>query len=278
MKKCWIILGSFLTLAACNDNEQKPQSASAPKDTASQEPADTKRRPNDVQTILSKKQVPVLCYHQIRPFKPGESSRMKGYVVTPEAFAAQMKILKDSGYTSVLPEQLYNHLVYNEPLPEKPVMITYDDTREEHFTIGAAEMKKHGFKGVFFLMTISINRPHYMKAEQLKQLADEGHALESHTWDHHMVTKYVGEDWDKQLVESKQKIEKITGKPVQYFAYPFGLWNKEGIPEIKKRDYKMAFILSSKRDSTEPLYTVRRMIVPGDWTAEGMLKAMKRTF
>jgi len=40
----------------------------------------------------------------------------------------------------------------------------------------------------------------------------------------------------------------------------------------------MAFILSTKRDSTEPLYTVRRMIVPGQWSSTGMIKAMKKTF
>jgi hypothetical protein len=76
----------------------------------------------------------------------------------------------------------------------------------------------------------------------------------------------------------KKRIEAITGKPVTYFAYPFGLWNKEAIPELKKRGYKMAFILSTKRDSTEPLYTIRRMIVPGHWSAQGMLKAMRTTF
>jgi len=268
----------LLWLVACKESDKKGSIKDDPLPPASRKDSAIRKTPNDAQEILAKKQVPVLCYHHIRNFKAGESKRMNGYVVTPQAFAAQMKILKDSGYTSVLPQQLYNHLVYNDPLPEKPVMITYDDTREEHFTIGAAEMKKHGFKGVFFIMTISINRPNYMKAEQLKQLADEGHAVESHTWDHHQVPKYVGEDWDKQLLTSKEKIEKITGRPAHYFAYPFGLWSKEGIPEIKKRDYKMAFILSTKRDSTEPLYTVRRMIVPGDWTAEGMLKAMKRTF
>jgi peptidoglycan/xylan/chitin deacetylase (PgdA/CDA1 family) len=273
-----IIICSLFALWSCNQQEQQAKSTTPTQDTIAAKSPVTKPKPNDAQAILLKKQVPVLCYHQIRQFRPGESKRMNGYVVTPEAFAAQMKILKDSGYTSVLPEQLYNYLVYNEPLPQKPVMITFDDTREEHLTIGAAEMNKHDFKGVFFIMTISINRPHYMKAEQLKQLADEGHAVESHTWDHHAVPKYVGEDWDKQLLTSKEKIERITGRQVKYFAYPFGLWSKEGIAEIQKRDYQMAFILSTKRDSTQPLYTVRRMIVPGDWTTEGMLKAMKRTF
>ena len=117
-----------------------------------------------------------------------------------------------------------------------------------------------------------------MSKEELKQLSDNGHSIQAHTWDHHMVTKYAGEDWVTQFVKPKKLLEDIAGKPVQYFAYPFGLWNKEAIPELKNAGFKMAFILSTKRDSIEPLFTVRRMIVPGTWSPQGMLKAMKSTF
>jgi peptidoglycan/xylan/chitin deacetylase (PgdA/CDA1 family) len=203
---------------------------------------------------------------------------MKSYSVSPVQFAQQMKALKDSGYETILPNQLYNYLAHGGKLPAKPVMLTFDDTDEEQFSIGYQEMKKYGFKGVFFIMTISINRTRYMTKEQLKQLADDGNAVESHTWDHHMVTKYQGEDWEKQFVKPRKTIEDITGKPATYFAYPYGLWNAAAIPELKKAGFKMAFILSTKRDSTEPLYTVRRMIVPGQWSAAGVIKSMKQTF
>lgn len=229
-------------------------------------------------TIVSKKEVPVLCYHRIRKILAGDSGDMKTYSVTPEAFAEQMKALHDNGYQTILPDQLYEYLIYGAPLPAKPVMITFDDTREEQFTIGAAEMKKQGLKGVFFIMTVSINRPNYMTKDQIKILSDNGHVIAAHTWDHHMVTKYSGDDWNTQLVKPKKKLEEITGKPVHYFAYPFGLWNKEAIPEVKKAGYKMAFILSAKRDSIDPLYTIRRIIVPGGWSAESLLKNMESSF
>jgi peptidoglycan/xylan/chitin deacetylase (PgdA/CDA1 family) len=232
----------------------------------------------DAAVILARKQVPVLCYHHIREAKPGQSETLKNYSVSPAQFAEQMKALKDSGYTSILPNDLYNYLAYGTELPAKPVMLTFDDTDEEQFTIGWKEMEKNGFHGVFFLMTISINRPRYMSKEQIKELAEKGNAIEAHTWDHHMVTKYQGEDWEKQLIQPMKKVEEITGKPAKYFAYPFGVWNKAAIPEVEKAGYKMAFCLSGKRDSTQPLFTVRRMLVPGQWSTPGMFKAMKRTF
>ena len=226
----------------------------------------------DAATIYSRKQVPVLCYHHIRDTKPGD------YVVSPSAFAQQMQALADSGYKTILPDQLYNYLVSGTSIPAKSIMLTFDDTDLEQFTVGAAEMSKHNFKGVFFIMNISIGRPRYMSKEQIKQLSDDGNYVEAHTWDHHMVTKYSDADWDKQLNEAKQKLETITEKPVIYFAYPFGLWNKAAIPELQSRGIKMAFQLSGKRDSVQPLYTVRRMLVPGTWTTKGMFNAMKSTF
>ena len=157
-------------------------------------------------------------------------------------------------------------------------MITFDDTDGEQFSIGATEMQKYGFKGVFFIMTVAINRPRYMTKEQIKNLSDSGHVIAAHTWDHHMVTKYQGTDWDIQFSNPKKQLETITGKPLKYFAYPFGLWNQAAIPELKNKGYQMAFILSTKRDSTEPLHTIRRMIVPGTWSTNGMLNAMRTTF
>lgn len=237
-----------------------------------------KKVANDAATVLSKKEVPILCYHNIRDFSASASGNIKVYTVKPPAFAEQMKALADAGYQTILPEQLYNYLVFDGPLPAKPILITFDDTREEQFTIGAAEMKKYGFKGVFFIMTVSINRPGYLSKEQIKSLSDSGNVVAAHTWDHHMVTKYTGDDWNVQLVKPKAKLEEIIGKPVKDFAYPFGLWNTAAIPEIKKSGYEMGYILSTKRDTTDPLYTIRRIIVSGTWSTEGMMRSIDSSF
>jgi peptidoglycan/xylan/chitin deacetylase (PgdA/CDA1 family) len=279
-KNYFFFILTFLFFAGCNSNSVTIKKNNFLKDQPKAPSAVELENTvvADAATILAKKQVPVLCYHHIREAKPGQSETFKSYSVSPASFASQMKALKDSGYETILPDQLYNYLVHDGPLPAKPVMLTFDDTDEEQFSIGYQEMKKYGFKGVFFIMTISINRPRYMSKEQIKQLAEEGNAVESHTWDHNMVTKYQGEDWEKQFVKPRKTIEDITGKSATYFAYPFGLWNQAAIPELKKAGFKMAFILSTKRDSTEPLYTIRRMIVPGQWSTPGMMKAMKQTF
>jgi peptidoglycan/xylan/chitin deacetylase (PgdA/CDA1 family) len=280
-----------LSFASCNNSTGTDKPISDKPGTKSSDSTAKSASNNtpiaDAATILSRKQVPVLCYHHIYDIPKAT----REYDVTVQSFKAQMKILADSGFKTITPAQYYDYLTRGTPLPEKPVMITYDDTDEEQFRIAKPEMDKYGFKGVYFIMTISIGRPRYMTKDQIKQLADEGHVIASHTWDHHRVDRYKQEneieergkkkivnDWDQQLAGTKKKLEEITGKPVEYFAYPFGIWSRDGIPEIEKRGYKMAFQLSTARDSTQPLYTVRRMIVAPTWSAEGMLRVMKSTF
>src|SRR6187431_190747 len=153
-------LFGFAMLAGCStkhDNIKKDETS--PKELVVKAP---EKSVASLATILSKKEVPVLWYHHIRNFSAGQSENMKSYSVTPAAFASQMKALSDSGFQTILPDQLYDYLVHDSVLPDKPVMITFDDTDKEQYSIGATEMNKYGFKGVFFIMTISINRPRYM--------------------------------------------------------------------------------------------------------------------
>jgi len=275
-----LILG-LVILEGCQSKAEETSKDAPQKTTvvtAVPNKTETQKVTNDAATILAKKEVPILCYHNIKNFDASDGPMTKVYSVKPADFAAQIKALSDAGYHTILPAQLYDYLLHDAPLPEKPIMITFDDTRGEQFSIGAAEMNKYGFKGVFFVMTVSINRPNYLTTDEIRNLSDSGHVIAAHTWDHHMVTKYAGDDWSTQLVKPKKKLEDITGKSVDYFAYPFGLWNKEAIPKVKESGYKMAFILSTKRDSIDPLYTVRRIIVSGTWSTEGVMRSIESSF
>lgn len=232
----------------------------------------------DAAAILARRQVPVLCYHQIRDWKPTDSKRAKDYIVPVNIFKEQMKMLSDSGYHTILPDELYDYLTHGTALPPKPVMLTFDDTDLGQYTVAFPEMKKYNFKGTFFIMTVSLNKPNYMSKAQVKELSDAGHVIGSHTWDHHNVKLYQGKDWEIQIDRPTKELQSITGKPIRYFAYPFGLWNPQAIPELKKRNFAAAFQLITKRDDQDPLYTIRRMIVPGYWSLSTLQRAMKQDF
>ena len=267
---CTILLG--ITVISCKPSGQhseKTGETATPVEVTDNTGA--KPTPNTRAMIYAKPEVPILCYHRI------EDDRKGDYTVSKATFAAHMKILADSGYHAILPGQLYDYLVYNKTLPDKPVMITFDDSRVEHCTVAAPILEKHGFRGVFFIMTITYNKKNYMSKDQIAQLAKAGHVIGLHSWDHTMVTKYKdAADWQKEVVDPKKKLEAIVGKPVEYWAYPNGVYDHKGAEELSKY-FKISFTLFSKRDSIQPLQTVRR-ILGTECSPQGLLKSMRRTF
>ncbi len=285
-----ILTAGVILFASCQSKSQTEKSADQDATTQTAKTAASTGTPVDVskikvadaKTILARKQVPILCYHQVRNWKPTDGKVGKDYIVEIQNFKDQMKMLADSGYHTILPDQLYAYLNTGAALPSKPIMLTFDDTDMDQFTIVRPTLEKLGYKAVYFIMTVSIGRKgkfvDYMTKEQIKQLSDEGNIIGSHTYDHKNFKKYAGKDWEEQLDKPTKKLEEITGKTMTEFAYPFGLWNAEGIPELKKRGFRMAYQLSTKRDEKDPLFTIRRIIASGYWSPKTLSNSIKNSF
>lgn len=286
MKK--LILGAFICpiiFTACQSSSGESSLSATTKTTDTSSvtatPTTETLKAADAATILARKEVPVLCYHQIREWLPSDGNRAKDDIISPTKFKEHVKMLADSGYQSILPDQLYDYLVYGKKLPEKPIMFTFDDTDLDQFTVAYPTLKQYGFKGVYFIMTVSIGkkgRIAYMNAQQIKELSDQGNVIASHTYDHKNFAKFNEEDWKTQIDEPTQKLEKITGKKIEYFAYPYGVYKSSSLPKLKEHGFKAAFILSTKRDENYPLYTIRRIIDPGNYTARNLLHSIKKSF
>ena len=220
------------------------------------------------------KEVPVLCYHNIKDTSAKEDLLWIGKI----EFEQQVKSLYDSGYHTILPDQLYQYLIAGATLPAKPVMLTFDDSHEGHYSIVRPILDKYGFKGVFFITTAYIDKKNYLTTAQIKELSDKGHVIGAHTYDHPIITKLKGKQWDKQIDMPKKKLEKITGQKIEYFAYPYGVWNTEAINELKERGIKAAFRLYGRKTETESLFTIRRLMVSGGLSGIDLEKHIKTYF
>ena len=111
-------------------------------------------------------QIPILSYHNVQtnPKKPS------AYFISSVAFEKQIKQLKENGYHTVLPDDIYNHYTKGTTLPEKPIMLSFDDTRKEHFNIVAQILEKYSYKGTFFIITVAIGKTYYMTRSEIKRL------------------------------------------------------------------------------------------------------------
>jgi len=221
--------------------------------------------------------VPVLCWHQIRAQTAADSASDRQYIVSPAVFARQLDALAKAGYHPVSGEALVAHLARGAKLPKKPILLTLDDGTEGQYTRALPALKAHHFTATFFVMTVVLGKPGWFTKSQVRALDRAGMEIGAHTWDHHDVRALHGDDYKVQFDQPKRELEKIVGHAVPLFAYPFGLYNARAFPHLGIAGYKAAFQLSDDLDRRQPLWTLRRIIVP-EWSGPELLRAIKSDF
>lgn len=174
-------------------------------------------------------------------------------------------MLHNKGYHTILPDQFITYLKNGAKLPAKPILITFDDGTISQYDNALPVLNQYGYKAVFFIMTVTLNKKGYLNEQQIRSLAQQGHVIGCHTWDHHNVTQYKSADWSIQLAKPLAQLQHITGTPVKYFAYPFGAWDNQAIEQLKAHNMVAAFQLWGKTDDQYPLFTIKRILVDGNW-------------
>lgn len=222
--------------------------------------------------IDKRKEVPVLCYHN---FMENTSTDV---TLSRNAFDEQIRSLSDSGYHTILPDQLYQYLTRGTSLPAMPIMISFDDTRLAQYTIAVPILERYGFRGVFFIMTVCVNKPNYMSSTMINDLAGRGHVIGVHTYDHPNVNDIQSNQWWMEIKEPKIFLENVIHNNVDYFAYPYGPWTSNCIAQLKKYKYKAAFQLDGKQRGRDSLYTIRRLMVQGHWSVSKLHEKIAKTF
>lgn len=178
---------------------------------------------------FAQRKVPILVYHFIDEFKGLGSKEL--YVI-PENFEKQMMYLRDHGFTLLTFERWQDIDKVN-----KPIFITFDDGYKDNLNAFAIfqKLKNDRFQptGTTFVISDFIGRSIRLSKADIKMMVDSGMiSIQSHTATHPDLTKI--KNYQYELKESKDKIQKITGKPVIAIAYPYGTWNNKVVEETKK--------------------------------------------
>jgi len=179
--------------------------------------------------VVAQRKVPILVYHSIDAFH-GHGS--KELYVTPKNFEKQMIYLRDHGFTLLTFEKWKDIDKVN-----KPIFITFDDGYKNNLNAFAVFQKLQNEKftptGTMFVISDFIDGSNRLSKEDLKRMADSGIiSIQSHTATHPDLTK--SRQIEYELKESKEKIEKITGKPVIALSYPYGNADDKIVAEAKK--------------------------------------------
>jgi peptidoglycan/xylan/chitin deacetylase (PgdA/CDA1 family) len=233
--------------------------------------------PTDVASVAARADVPVLCYHQIRPPTARDGAAARPYIVAPAALARQMDALDRAGFHTVTGDALVAHVARGAPLPPKPVLLTFDDASAGQFGDALPILRRHHFVATFFVMTVVLDKPGWLTRRQVRALDRAGMTVGAHTWDHKAVPGYADADWPTEIDEPTHALARLVGHPIRLFAYPFGLWDPAAIPHLWHAGLRAAFQLGERLDRRHPLWNLRRIIVP-DWSGRELLQAITRSF
>lgn len=203
------------------------------------------------------KSVPVLMYHSIDYEKGNELRVPKG------AFREQMSYLKQNGYTTLTLDELYDFFINNKPVPNKSIVITFDDGYKDNFENAYPVLKEFGFNATIFVITSTVDaNKNYLTSPQIKELEENGIDIESHTVKHEQLDKLTYAEQLTTLKNSREYIEKLLGKQKKYTAYPFGKWNDDTIKAVKEAGYSMVFTTESGwGNKSQGIYELHRVYV-----------------
>ena len=174
-----------------------------------------------------------------------------------------MAYLKENGYTTIAPGELYDSLANGTELPEKPVLITFDDGYEDNYQNAYPILKKYGFKATIFVITGFLDKQkNYLTWQQAQEMEQDGISIESHTVNHKSMTELTDDQLRDELVNSKKEIEKRLDKKVDFVAYPTGTYNLHIANLVKEAGYKAAFTIKyGNVDKASNVYALERVPV-----------------
>ena len=268
----WAVLTSSIAFAA------KP--TPAPKAAATATPVPTVSKPVVDQTA----QTIIFCYHGLV-----EKVRYPGTQITPAAFEAQMKELKDRGITVIGMQDLLAWKRGEKNIPPRCAVISFDDGLKSQYEVVWPIMKKFGYTFTMFIYTEGVRGGLFgggeaITWEQLADMRDNGIDIQAHSATHqdlregHPVTirqpdgkkerkKLSGPEYEQflqnELVGCKTLLEQRLGIKVNCFAVPYGFYNQHVKEIARNNGYEAMFTVYG-----QPITWTSPMDALGRWAIE----------
>lgn len=208
--------------------------------------------------------VPIIMYHSILKSQSGN------YIIHPETFESDLKYIQNHGYTTITMTDLINYVYEDSPLPEKPIIITFDDGYYNNIGYALPLLQKYNMKAVISIVgdytdtytnsnEANLNYS-YIRWKDIKSLIDEGTIeFQNHTYNLHknangrkgcMKKNYESlEDYENLLSSDVMKLQKEFETNTNYipntFTYPFGAISKDSTKIIKELGFKASLSCTS---------------------------------
>ena len=242
-------------------------------------------------------QLPIIMYHSM--LKEGKGK----YIISPDTFEGDLRYLKDNGYTTIVMQDLLNYVYKGEALPEKPVMLTFDDGYYNNYLYAFPLAKQYESKIV--ISPIGYYTDQFSKADanhatyshitwdQIKEMMGSGYVeFQNHTYNLHASDgKRLGakqlrgeslEAYTALLTEDintmQREMQEHTGYTPTTFVYPFGAISDAAVPIVRSLGFSATLTCESRVNTItrdpEGLYGLGRHLRPPGQSSESFFKKL----
>jgi peptidoglycan/xylan/chitin deacetylase (PgdA/CDA1 family) len=204
-------------------------------------------------------QVPILMYHSI---SSQATQRFKPFALSPELFARQMAYLHEHAYTPITVAQFVKLRAQGNHIPERAVILTFDDAFSDFYTEALPVLKRYGFVATLYVPTAFVGgtslwlkpegeaeRP-LLNWQQLQEVSAEGIECGGHSHTHAQLDVLRPAEAYDEMRRCKLLLEDHLGQEVISFAYPFGYSNATVWQLVQKAEYAAACAVKHAMCST----------------------------
>lgn len=222
--------------------------------------------------------VPILCYHRV-------GSRASPMVMTPSTFAAQMDYLARNNYQVIRLGTLVDFLAGKGQLPDRAVVITFDDGHISSYQHAYPVLKKYGFPATYFLYTDFLDGGDALRWSQIAEMAQSGLIdFQAHSKTHaNLVLRLPGETeqryrerLDTEIRVPRDLIQRRLPGKVTHYAYPYGDANQLVLESLGRSGYELGLTVNA---GGNPFYAhplmLRRTMIFGDASLETFKAALQ---
>ena len=223
--------------------------------------------------------VVALTFHDVIADGNGGSRQAAGdafYDIQASELEMLLSQLRKLGYRTVSSKAFRAWQDGTGTLPERTVVLTFDDGYTSHFEIVASLLIRYRFTGTFFITLENVGKPGYLTWEQVRKLVFLGMEIGLHGLSHRPLTRLLKHELDEELVTSKRLLEEKLGVPVHSLAAPRGFWNGRVAEAAQRAGYDAIWIstIGTNGKETSPL-GLRRVVVRRPFSADRIVSLVE---
>jgi len=219
--------------------------------------------------------LPILLYHYVEIVTDERDTIREGLSITPQVFESQLVTLVNNGFTPITFDDLSAYYAGRAELPNKPIIITFDDGYRDFYTDVFPLLKKHQIRAAIFVVSGFLDyTKNYLTRAQLKEIAASPLVeINAHSVNHPNLTLLSLPNAVWEITESKRALENFLGRPVNHFAYPFGAYSQALAYEVTRAGFHTAATVEfGVNQSFTHRFTLKRIRVGGFTGAEFLAK------